>query len=141
VNCLCLDLRSASEGLETIWVFVEENALGAGLDEEEVKRIELAVEEATVNIIRHAYGGEGGKLELCCTPVPGGLEFCLADEGPPFNPLDAPTPEAVTDVASLKIGGLGIHLMRHMADALSYRRDGGRNVLTLGFLRRSGDDR
>ena len=138
MSCLCLNLRSASEDLETLWVFVEENALGAGLDEGQVKRIELALEEAAVNIINHAYGGQGGKLELHCTPVPGGLELRLVDEGPPFNPLEAPGPKAVTDIASQRIGGLGIHLMRNMADALRYRREKGRNVLTLCFFRKSG---
>ena len=138
MNCLCLNLMSTSESLETLRLFVEENALRAGLDEVQVKRVELVVEEATVNIIKHAYGGQGGKMELCCTPVQGGLEIRLVDEGPPFNPLEAPGPEVVTDIASQRIGGWGIHLMRNMADALCYSRDEGRNVLTLCFLRKSG---
>jgi len=141
VNRLCLNLRSASDDLETLWVFVEENVLRAGLDEGEVKRIELALEEAAVKVMPHAYGGEGGALELCCTPLQGGLEIRLADEGPPFNPLDTPGPEAVTDIDSQRIGGKGIHIIRGLADGLSYSRDGERNVLTLRFLRRSGDGR
>jgi anti-sigma regulatory factor (Ser/Thr protein kinase) len=140
VSCLCLNLRNAAENLETLRVFVEENALRAGLDEAQVKRLELALEEATINIIHHAYGGQGGKLELCCTPVQGGLEIRLADEGSPFNPLEAPGLEVVTDIASQRIGGMGIHLIRGLADVLSYRREEGRNVLTLCFLRKSGED-
>ena len=139
MNRLCLDLLNVSEDLETLWVFVEENALRAGMGEAQVKRIELALEEATINIINYAYGGQGGKLELCCTPLQGGLEFSLVDEGLPFNPLEAPGPEVVTDVASQKIGGMGIHLIRGLTDELSYRREGERNVLTLRFLRKSGD--
>ena len=107
MSCLCLNLRSVSEDLETLSAFVEENALRAGLDEAQVKRIELVLEEATLNIIHHAYGGQGGKLELCCTPVQGGLEIRLVDEGPPFNPLEAPALEVVTDIASQRIGGMG----------------------------------
>jgi serine/threonine-protein kinase RsbW len=139
MSSLCLNLRSATEDLETISVFVEENALRAGMDQGQVKRIELVVEEAAVNIIKHAYGGQGGKLELCCTPVPGGLEIRLTDEGPLFNPLGHPGPEVVTDIASQSIGGRGIHLIHGLTDVLRYCREGGRNVLTLCFLRKSGD--
>jgi serine/threonine-protein kinase RsbW len=139
MSYLCLNLRAVSEDLVTLPVFVEKNALHAGLDEAQVKRIELALEEATLNIIQHAYGGRGGKLELCCTPVQGGLEIRLVDEGPPFNPLEAPALESVTDIASMRIGGKGIHLIRGLTDELSYHRDGEQNVLTLRFLRKSGE--
>lgn len=136
---LLLNLRHSSEDLGKVWSFVEENALRAGLDQVQVKRIELAVEEATINIIHHAYGGRGGKLELCCTPVQGGLEIRLSDEGPPFNPLEVPGADVVADIASQRIGGQGIKLIRGLSEGLRYRREGGRNVLTLRFLPTSGD--
>ena len=136
---LCLNLSSAPENLETVCVFVEENALCAGLDQVQANRIMLVVEEATVNIIHHAYGGQGGKLELCCTPVQGGFEIRLVDEGPPFNPLEAPGVDAVTDIASQKIGGMGIPLIRGLTDVIRYRREGGQNVLTLCFLHKNGE--
>jgi len=139
MSCLCLNLRGAPENLETLRVFVEENARRAGLDEAQVKRIALVLEEATLNIIHHAYGGQGGTLELCCTPVQGGIEIRIVDAGPRFNPLESPGVEVVTDLASQRIGGLGIHLIRNLTDALHYRREGDKNVLTLCFLRKSGD--
>lgn len=136
---LCLNLRSVSEDLKALSAFVEENALDAGLDKAQFKRIELALEEATINIIHHAYGGQGGKLELCCASVQGGLEFSLVDEGPPFNPLEAPVLEVITDIASQKIGGMGIHMIRGLTDELRYRREEEQNVLTLCFLHKSGE--
>lgn len=139
MRCLRLNLRSVSEDLETLCLFVEENALRAGLDKIQVNRIVLVVEEATLNIIRHAYGGQEGKLELCCTPVQGGLEIRIVDEAPHFNLLEAPGVEVVTDIASQRIGGKGIHLIRGLTDVLRYRREGGQNVLTLCFFRKSGD--
>ena len=139
MNCLRLNLRSVSDDLKTLYLFVEENALRTGLDEVQINRIMLVVEEATLNIIRHAYDGQGGKLELCCTPVQGGLEIRLVDEGPPFDPLTATGLAVVTDIASQRIGGLGIHLIRGLTDELHYRREEGQNVLTLRFLRKCGD--
>ncbi|HXV20181.1 MAG TPA: ATP-binding protein [Desulfuromonadales bacterium] len=136
---LCIRLPASLESLEPLRVFVEGHALRAGLDEAQARRLELALEEAVVNIIDHAYGGRGGELELCCNPMPRGLEIRLVDEGPPFNPLEAPPVAPLTDIASQRIGGMGIHLFRSLADGLRYRREGERNVLTLRFLRKNGD--
>lgn len=138
MNRLYLDLQNDSESLKALRVFVEKNTRRAGFEERHIRRIELALEEATINIIKHAYGGRGGRLEFCCSLVKGNLEISLADEGPPFNPLEVPGPDAITHIASQKIGGMGIHLMRNMADTLRYRREKGRNVLTLCFHRKSG---
>lgn len=136
---LCIRLPATLESLEPLRIFVEGQALRAGLDEAQVRRLELALEEAVVNVIDYAYGGHGGELELCCNPVQGGLEISLVDEGPPFNPLEAPPVTPPTDIASQRIGGMGIHLFRSLADGLRYRREGVHNVLTLCFFRKSGD--
>ena len=132
---LCLRLAAELDNLETLLLFVLEHALRAGLDKKQLQRVELAMEEAAVNIIHHAYGGEPGPLDVCCTPTAQGLQISLADQGPPFNPLDAPEVEFSADLASRKIGGLGIHFMRNMADELDYRREGEQNLLILHFLR------
>jgi len=58
------------------------------------------------------------------------VTFELRDEGDPFDPT---TKEA--DVESLVkngvIGGLGIHLIRHYMDIVTYERKDGQNVLTM----------
>jgi anti-sigma regulatory factor (Ser/Thr protein kinase) len=119
---------------------VAEHALAAGLDQAQAKRIELVLEEAVLNIFHHAYGGLGGKLELWCTPVPGGLEIRLIDDGPRFNPLEDSGREVATDIASQSIGGRGNLVIRGLTDVLRHQREGGRNVLTLLFLRNSGEN-
>lgn len=132
---LCLRLSAELDNLETLLLFVLEQARRAGLDEGRLPRIELTLEEAAVNIIRHAYGGQPGNLEVCCSPTVQGLKIRLSDEGTRFNPLEAPGVDFSADIASREIGGLGILLIRNMADELHYRRDGERNLLTLHFLR------
>lgn len=135
----CLRLRAALANLETAQTFVRENALRAGLDESKVQRIELALEEAIINIIDHAYGGNGGELTLCCTPVRGGVEISLGDEGPPFNPLEAPLEKVASVITAQRIGGMGLPLIRSLADVFRYRREDGRNVLSLCFLHKCGE--
>ena len=135
----CLRLRGALANLETAQTFVRENALRAGLDESKVQRIDLALEEAIINIIDHAYGGNEGELTLCCMPVRKGFEISLSDEGPPFNPLEAPLEKVASVITAQRIGGMGLPLIRSMADGFRYRREDGRNVLTLCFLHTCGE--
>jgi anti-sigma regulatory factor (Ser/Thr protein kinase) len=135
----CLRLRAALANLETAQTFARENALRAGLDEHKVQRIELVLEEAIINIINHAYGGKEGELTLCCTPLKEGFEISLSDEGPPFNPLEAPLEKIASAIAVQRIGGMGLPLIRSMADGFFYCRDEGQNVLTLRFLYKCGE--
>ena len=60
-----------------------------------------------------------------------GLEIIIADEGIPFNPLSVPEPDVHVPIEERMIGGLGIFMIRKLADDVTYERDGNRNVLTL----------
>lgn len=135
----CLRLPAALGNLETAQTFVRDNALRAGFDESRVQRIELALEEAIINIIDHAYGGNEGELMLCCTPVREGFEISLGDAGPPFNPLEAPLEKVASSITAQRVGGMGLPLIRSLADGFHYRREDGRNVLTLCFLHTCGE--
>ncbi len=55
----------------------------------------------------------------------------ISDDGVPFNPLTAATPDTGLSVADREIGGIGIHLVRNLVDEVSYQRRIDKNVLTL----------
>ena len=59
----------------------------------------------------------------------GQFEITLWDAGPPFNPLDHAPPPAVTDLAEVRIGGLGIDLVRKFTSTVGYARVGAWNRL------------
>jgi anti-sigma regulatory factor (Ser/Thr protein kinase) len=65
----------------------------------------------------------------------GGLRAIVADAGRMFDPVGHPAPVVPTVLEDVLAGGFGIPLMRSFADALEYRRDGERNILTLHFRR------
>ena len=48
-----------------------------------------------------------------------------------FNPLDAPYPKLDLPIEQRPIGGLGVFIVKSVADSVDYRRDGGRNVVTV----------
>jgi anti-sigma regulatory factor (Ser/Thr protein kinase) len=81
---------------------------GLGLKEEDELKIELALHEICVNIALYAY-----------------------PEGRAGDPVKKPNPDVLARLRSGKRGGLGVFFFRTMMDGLSYRRDGGENILTV----------
>jgi anti-sigma regulatory factor (Ser/Thr protein kinase) len=122
--------------------FAVEKAVALGLPREGRDRLRLAVEEAAVNVCHHAFGQAEGELDLSVFDKGEFILVELSDDGPGFDPLSVPKPDVAQSIREGKAGGLGIHLMRRMADAVDYRREAGRNVLTLAFriVGRKDDD-
>ena len=96
--------------------------------------LRLAVEEAVVNIMNYAYP-QGTRavilIEVDADVDNETLTFVLRDEGVAFDPTTYQEVDVDAHVGQQKVGGLGIHLMRHYMDSLSYERKDGQNVLTM----------
>ena len=96
--------------------------------------LRLAVEEAVVNIMNYAYP-QGTRavilIEVDADADNETLTFVLCDEGVAFDPTTYQEVDVDAHVGQQKVGGLGIHLMRHYMDSLSYERKDGQNVLTM----------
>jgi serine/threonine-protein kinase RsbW/sigma-B regulation protein RsbU (phosphoserine phosphatase) len=92
----------------------------------------LCLDEMAANSIRHAYAGSEGKHVWVQLDIRAdGLFARVEDEGPPFNPLEADAPDLDLPIDERPIGGLGIHIVRTMMDAVEYARVGDRNVVTM----------
>ena len=88
----------------------------------------LAVEEAVTNVIRYAHATS---IRLDSEVRDGVLHITLTDDGRPFDPTQAPDVDTTVPADRRVEGGLGILFMRRMSDALTYHREGERNVLTI----------
>lgn len=113
---------------EFLAVFAERHRVPQDL----ILKVNLALEELLVNTISYGYDGPGEhdiSVELHCEPHQ--LDVRIEDDGRPFNPLDAPEPDVNQPLEKRPLGGLGIFLVKQMADAIRYRRSGDKNVVTL----------
>ena len=109
------------DNLDEIRDFVGEAADQVGFSNKEIYAIQLAADEASSNIIEHAYAGvKGGKLEIECSIFEGGLKIVMRDQGKSFNPSSVPEPNVKADLSERKIGGLGMYLMRKLMDEVTY---------------------
>lgn len=104
----------------------------AGVGKMVVHELRLAAEESLSNIIRHAYADTARHSIEVTVEIDGGeIQLVLRDDGRPFSPLAAPTPDLDAPVEQRPAGGLGIHLLRNLVDRADYRRENDTNVLRL----------
>ncbi len=97
--------------------------------------VRLIVEELASNAIHYGGGDNVGQHELSVDIAIAGdlltLEF--RDEGEPFDPLSAPPPDLEADIMDRPIGGLGLYLIRQIAEATHYERVDHRNILRVSL--------
>jgi serine/threonine-protein kinase RsbW len=123
--------------------FVTSAARSAGLDPHDVDGVEIAVEEACANIVKHAYGGEGrGDIECMCVIGANGLTVTLRDFGCPFDPASVPKPYVNASLEDIIVGGWGLHLIHRLMDVVRFEftADSG-NVLTMVKCKKAKHDR
>ena len=119
------------ETLPAIVGFVSERAAAMGVHPKRVMHLELAVEEAAVNICSYAYEIPPGEVTVRITPEPGVVRIELVDNGVPFDPLSMDAPDIKSELENREVGGLGIFLIRRMLDEVHYSRRGDQNILSL----------
>ncbi|MBQ9664127.1 MAG: SpoIIE family protein phosphatase [Oscillospiraceae bacterium] len=96
-------------------------------------QVDLAVEEAFVNVANYAYGAGTGPVTLSTLAEKdaGTLTVTLTDSGAPFNPLERKDPDLTLPAEEREIGGLGILMVKKSMDHVSYEYKNGQNILTM----------
>lgn len=126
--------------LAKIASFVETQAESAGLNDQDVYSVQLAVDEACSNIIEHAYGGEGlGDIVCTCIAQREGLEIILVDHGKVFNPDRVPPPKVGAPLEELGSRGAGVFLMKKLMDKVDFEFDADSGKTTLTMFKNKGD--
>ncbi|MCR5533207.1 MAG: SpoIIE family protein phosphatase [Paludibacteraceae bacterium] len=106
--------------------------LCAGLDARALKKTEVAIEEAVVNIVNYSQA-EWMELEVNELTNEGVKELVitLRDNGVAFDPTQQAEIDTDAVMAERQIGGLGIALLRKIADDVRYERIDEINTLTI----------
>jgi len=121
------------KNLEEICDYITHCANEAGLSESEVYAVQLAVDEASTNIIEHGYGEEcPERIDITCEPVEEGLKVVIYDDAEPFNPEAVPEPDMNVSLENMKPRGLGLYLIHKMMDEVHYESTPNKgNTLTM----------
>jgi anti-sigma B factor antagonist len=95
-------------------------AWGRDATEEVLGRLELAVQEAATNILRHSYRGEADRpIELTVEADPAQVSITFAHQGSDFDPASVAPP--LFDGS--RFGGFGVYLIRELVDEVTYATD------------------
>jgi len=128
-----LQIHSNFDMLDFVQVVSDRMGQLAGLDEDAVHWIGVAVRESVINAIKHGNREEYRKLvtvEFSFTPPaePSELIVRVLDEGEGFDPQEVADPLAPENI--LKSSGRGIFFMRSFMDDVTLRRaaEGGMEV-------------
>lgn len=128
-----LEFGSALDMLDFVQVVSDSIGRMAGLDEDQLHWVSVAVRESVINAIRHGNGGDESKrvvVEFSPVPPhePEELVIKVSDQGEGFDPEDVADPLAPENM--LKSSGRGIFLIRSFMDDVILRRapDGGMEI-------------
>ena len=122
------DLRDIAGVGEKVGAFCAEH----GLAEEVSFEVHLALDELLTNTIDYGYDNDyEHRIDLLLRLQGDTLTVEIADDGRAFDPLQAAEPDMGASLQDRARGGLGIYLVRKMMDSVAYRRQDGRNIVTL----------
>lgn len=130
--CKHIRLSNDVQEIPLLNAFVDEICEFNGLDDMTTMQMNLAIEEAVVNVMNYAYPeGTKGFVDITSMSDDESLQFVISDNGKPFDPTTKEEVDTTLPVEERRIGGLGIFLVRKMMDNVKYEYKDGQNILTL----------
>ena len=135
-----LTLHNDIKEVELLPAWLETLSETMPLNAGDVMQLNLAIEEAVVNVMEYAFPN-GDKHEFTLTAdveadgLQGGeiVKFVLTDDGIPFDPTKEEDPDVTLSAEERQIGGLGIFLVKNIMQSVEYSRVDGQNVLTMKY--------
>ncbi len=119
-----LKIPSQTDNLELIRNFVSGVAKKVGFDANDTNKIELAIDEACTNVIKHAYKhDEHQDIDIAIKIDYQKIAIIVTDRGDSFRMKDVELPDMKDYLAELRVGGLGIYLMKTLMDEVDYKTD------------------
>ena len=114
-------LGSSMESVAEIEQAAQNFATHAGLDEDSIFHLTMAVREAAVNAVLHGNEYDPAKkVSVCFENTGSDLVFSLADQGSGFDADNLPDPLAPENL--LRGTGRGIFLIRSLMDEVHFRQ-------------------
>lgn len=127
-----LTLPNNIETIPQLGEFIDGVGEELGMDMSLVMSLNLAIEEAVVNVMEYAYPpGVKGTVDIDVIANDYRLKIIISDGGIPFDPTKKEKVDTTLSAEERPIGGLGIHLVREIMDSVNYEYKDRKNILTL----------
>jgi anti-sigma regulatory factor (Ser/Thr protein kinase) len=126
------ELKNDLSELEDLCQHLNKFGQAVGLSEACITDVNICLDELFTNVV--SYGFEDNLehlIQFTMNLDNQVLTLSIEDEGIPFNPLEKKDPEVPADLIDVRIGGLGIHIVKKLMDDIRYQRKQGKNKLTM----------
>ena len=126
-------ITNKTEQLEKLQQFLEEVSGSWLLKPGLVFELNLILEEYITNLINYGYNDEQiHEIEIEIIKEDEHLKLIVTDDAGPFDLTETPeNTEIEKPVEERRIGGLGIHFIKTLADKIEYQSNKGRNRLVI----------
>ena len=131
-DTLTIDVLSTRESIASASAQAEEWLQSHRPSAQALNLLLITIEELVINCIDYGYDDDKVHTIRLGLSIDGGnLAITVVDDGHPFDPLSMPAPDLSLPVQARPVGGLGIYLLRQLADQITYQRRDGFNELTI----------
>lgn len=96
-----------------------------------VRALQVALDELLTNVVDYARGGDAGAIGVALAAEPAAITVEIRYRADAYDPTAREAPDTTGSIAEREIGGLGVHLVKHLTDRFTHRYEDGQNVLTL----------
>jgi len=98
----------------------------------DILQLNLILDELLSNIIRHGFKDNlTHKIDINFAITNDDIFITVIDDGIEFNPINNHNKKEIVDLDSIAAGGLGIDLILHYSDKISYHRMDNKNFINI----------
>ena len=132
VDSHSINVNASTEELARVREFIADFAGQCNCTKKDIHEIQMAVDEACTNIIKHAYEYDDRReLTISVHYTGDKMVIKIIDDGKPFDPGIYTNPDLQKRIKNKKRGGFGIYLIRSFMDEVEYANDNGKNELRM----------
>lgn len=128
-GCASREFPATKEGLAAAAGFLDGVVGEAGLaDMPFAGKFGVILDELGSNVVRHS---KAKTFSVAAEPLGGGrLRLRISDDGAPYDPFSRPDPDTTLPADERPVGGLGVFMVKNLAESTEYVRENGRNTTT-----------
>ena len=120
-----ITLPNKLDYLDLAQLFVRESAKKIGFTGNALNHIDIAIEEAVSNVMKHTYDAEENRtFDIICENIRTGLKITIKEMGLPFDPSNVKKYEIAESVEESSASGLGLFLISQVMDEYSFHNLG-----------------
>ncbi len=130
---LSVSVTGSIAGLVRVTDDFERFSSAHGLPDQVRRSVQVVLDELLSNTVRCGKVGDRElTIEVGFHLDTETIRVEIVDDGTPFNPLERESPDTTLPLELRPVGGLGVMLVKHLVDDITYVYEGGRNRVLLG---------